>query len=640
MNADELFAGLLGTQDSFEQALVHVHEAEPGALLLGLLARLDSENALANSERERRFNAVYTRIFLGVSPTALGEAAASLQNAVLRNAVAQLLPPKFKGLVFRGKTPPTSVSIDVVDSFEVQDEAVVQVAASQGEQQTSFSDVIALSVADDPATNKLLRNGGFTPLRCPSLEKLNEMLAINEDVCAFLVESSFLQSLNRDQQIQLIRKLAGFSTFSWVRFQEDGLKLGNAEVSQMIANERCRTSHPATLELSFQGEVGLRERELEFITSARKRLLEGRSAGLFIPLELTDSELKLLGAAMSGYSKQRRFNPRAELTRVRTRFLPGGGTGARVALVKINDLRFPVIVKLDKKDLILEEVQRFLTFIHKDNPELSPEVHLHGSAALIVFAMIPESGSDVEQPAHTLEQELLSYWYAEMKNPVSCGDGALLLDGFTNAAQRLAALNKQKCLDNRFQTKANPYLASLKEMEAKGFKWGFPGQVVACRNVAESLTAPVSQSAVCHGDAHARNVLIRRDQGLLIDYAYSGPGHPCCDLAKLELSVYFNRFVSFGSESDAIELQRDLTLKRLPISELLSKHKNLLQSKTSQLCLRMCVTARDLAGEVLGAHKLGWEHYVAMKILSSWQSLQVPTLQQSLVRGVIAAIDV
>ena len=107
MNADELLAGLLGTQDSFERALVHVHKVEPVGLLLGLMARLDSENALANSERERRFNAVYARVSLGVSPTAVGEAAANLQNAVLRNAVAQLLPPKFKGLVFRRQTPPS-----------------------------------------------------------------------------------------------------------------------------------------------------------------------------------------------------------------------------------------------------------------------------------------------------------------------------------------------------------------------------------------------------------------------------------------------------------------------------------------------------------------------------------------------------
>ena len=176
-------------------------------------------------------------------------------------------------------------------------------------------------------------------------------------------------------------------------------------------------------------------------------------------------------------------------------------------------------------------------------------------------------------------------------------------------------------------------------MEKKGFNWGFADERVAFRDAAEAITAIASQNAVCHGDAHARNVLIRRDQGLLVDYAYSGPEHPCCDLVRLELSVYFNGFVLFGSESDAIELQRDLTVARLPISQLLSKHKSVLHSKTNQLCLKMCATARDLVGEVLAAHKLGWEHYTAMKILSSWQALQVPTLQQSLVRSIIVAID-
>jgi hypothetical protein len=63
--------------------------------------------------------------------------------------------------------------------------------------------------------------------------------------------------------------------------------------------------------------------------------------------------------------------------------------GAKVAVVKIDDLRVPVIVKLAQKELILEEARRFLTFIHKDNPELRPEVHIHGSAALIIFGIIP-----------------------------------------------------------------------------------------------------------------------------------------------------------------------------------------------------------------------------------------------------------
>jgi hypothetical protein len=116
----------------------------------------------------------------------------------------------------------------------------------------------------------------------------------------------------------------------------------------------------------------VQERELSDLKAARKRLVEGGAHGLFIPGELGGLELKLLVAAMSRFSKRRRFNPGAELTQVKTKFLQGGETGARVASVRMNDLRVPVIVKLDLKDSILDEARRFLTFIHKDNPELSP----------------------------------------------------------------------------------------------------------------------------------------------------------------------------------------------------------------------------------------------------------------------------
>jgi len=63
---------------------------------------------------------------------------------------------------------------------------------------------------------------------------------------------------------------------------------------------------------------------------------------------------------MAQYSKKRRFDPRAELTRVRTKFLLGGQPGARVALVRVNHLRLPVMVKLEQKDLIVDEARRFL----------------------------------------------------------------------------------------------------------------------------------------------------------------------------------------------------------------------------------------------------------------------------------------
>jgi hypothetical protein len=131
--------------------------------------------------------------------------------------------------------------------------------------------------------------------------------------------------------------------------------------------------------------------------------------------------------------------------------------------------------------------------------------------------------------------------------------------------------------------------------------------------------------------------LIRAAEGSLIDYAYSGPGHPCSDLVRLELSIYFSRFVQFGSEDQLSRLQFDLTINRLSFDELVAQHGGLLKSKTGRLVLGMCVAARDSLGDVLKAHNLSWNHYVATKVLSAWQALQVPGLQQALVRSVIMA---
>jgi hypothetical protein len=174
-------------------------------------------------------------------------------------------------------------------------------------------------------------------------------------------------------------------------------------------------------------------------------------------------------------------------------------------------------------------------------------------------------------------------------------------------------------------------------MEREGFSWGLSKHAVERRDAAEQLIGR-SCAAVCHGDAHARNVLIKADRGYLIDYAYSGPGHPCSDLVRLELTVFLNHFHPFGREADVIELQRLFSIDRLSFEDLCLKFPQLVSSATNRLCLKMCVKCRDRVAEVLSAHKLDWNHYIAVKLASAWQALQVPGLQQSAVRAIIHAI--
>jgi len=641
MNLDELLEDLSGPAESYESALAKVPQAPASELLTRLLGKLQSKQ-LTDSERERRFASVFARVSPSSADLALlAELGSGVDNVVLRNALALLLPPEYKRLVFRTNPPARTkplIEVALDDVLSLLDRTAVRLSPTP-RSHASFSDVIILSISDDPATRKLLESANLLPLRCQSADELDQMLATNEDICAFLVEASFLASMNRDEQRALVEKLAAFSTFVWLRFQEDGLADQNLDVGQLIADVRCRTFQPDVTELSFRDSAGLLQRELPLVARARERLTGGEAHGLFTPGELSPLELKLLGAAMCRYSKERRFNPRAELTQVTTKFLQGGQTGARVALVKVNDLRMPVIVKLDRKEFILDEARRFLTFIYKDNLDLRPEVHLHAATALIVFGIIPSSDAETEEPAPTLEQRLADYWYSEMADPAGCDDGDLLFEGFMDAVRRLAILNKQKCFDRSFSCKANPFLNSLKEMEKKGFDWGFGKQAVAKRQEAENLVSAAAQNAICHGDAHTRNILIRNQQGFLIDYAYSGPGHPCSDLVRLELSVYLTKFIPLGSEDDFAKLQRDLSLERLSLRELGLRHQHLLHARMNRLCLRMCVAARDCAIEVLQAHGLSLDHYLAIKILTAWQSLQIPSLQQFLARSIISAVD-
>jgi hypothetical protein len=642
MKSNDLLAKLLGSTDSFETALAESIISEAAGVIVHFIAGLQANQLLDNTERERRLKIVFSRTTLDDSHLReIGEAGAALSNRVLKNALTQLLPPEFRGLIFRRGVVSTSATVEGAEKqalalSELQEES----PASGQEGHADFSDVIILSISDDPATKKLLEGAGFTPLRFQTLEDLDGILATTEGICAFLVEASFLRSLEYEQRLALIDKLARFSTFAWLRFEEDGLPVDSITVGEIIAKARCRPSSLAFHELTFRDRASLQERELAIPIFARTRLNSGGMHGLFRPGELNQSELKLLGAAMAHYARERRFNPHAELSQVSTEFLHGGHSGARVALVKIDDFRVPVIVKIDSKDLILDEARRFLTFIHKDNQELKPETHFHGNAALIVFGIIPSVSDGKEQPAPTLESRLSELWYGEMMaSSANVAEGDSLDRAVSDAIRRVVQLNKQRCSGSGFSCKANPYLKLLKQMEAAGFDWGFGQAALDKRSAAEEIIKPASESAICHGDAHARNILVRGEEGFLIDYANSGPGHPCCDLVKLEASIYFTRFSQFGTDGELINLQRDLSVSRLTYDQLLSKYPRLVNSQTNKIALKLCVRARDAAGDVLAAHGLKWDHYLAVKLLTAWQSLQIPSLQQALVRGVIQGLS-
>ena len=88
---------------------------------------------------------------------------------------------------------------------------------------------------------------------------------------------------------------------------------------------------------------------------------------------------------------------------------------------------------------------------------------------------------------------------------------------------------------------------------------GRPLDVFSFRMWVGRHTAALNRQATVHGDVHLRNILVRDDrEPHFIDYAYSGPGHPCFDLVRLACAVLFRCFRPTADECDVARLFHDV----------------------------------------------------------------------------------
>src|SRR5207302_5509218 len=99
----------------------------------------------------------------------------------------------------------------------------------------------------------------------------------------------------------------------------------------------------------------------------------------------------------------------------------------------------------------------------------------------------------------------------------------------------------------------------------RGIAWTIPDRdgverdIFAFRPRARRLVVTLAKYATVHGDVHLRNILVRDDRDPhFIDYAYSGPGHPCFDLVRLESALLFRGFRLTADERLTARLLRML----------------------------------------------------------------------------------
>jgi hypothetical protein len=426
----------------------------------------------------------------------------------------------------------------------------------------AFKTVLLLSRSEYQEANKnLLKEEGFWPLVWDTVDRLKDDIVRNADVCGFVVDQSILRDLGAVGQRALIESLAGYSTFAHIRVDERGLLLSSGEVRAVLKQARFMASSVPHEALSIQSDGNLRSGEIAEFRRA-SGLLMSHGGTHFVPGELSDDESRLLIAAVRSHALAAQFDGPVSIESLETRFLTGGS--ARIAVVRADRSRRPLVAKIAAKAAVLDEILRFRRFVQPLDDQLRPEVHFHGGAALILFALLPQA-DDRGQPADTLEARLTEMWNVQLFGSADERERGWSQEAASRAlervAQTLAELNRTSPGAAGFNAVGNPPVAYLERLEGTGFDWGLGQEALDARARAFARFQRLADRAVVHGDVHLRNVLLRGESDAhLIDYAACGPGHPAVDLVRLELSLYLQ--VSAGR---AATRPRG-TLRRVPAS--------------------------------------------------------------------------
>ena len=436
-----------------------------------------------------------------------------------RMTVANAIPASARLEVYgsprRAPTPAAEKTTEA-PSPVVEPDSRRQESLGTREERLAYSTVLLLSHPDhQDANRKLPASTGLDPVVVETPAELERVLATSTEVCGCAIDESALTLLNATAQNALFKTLAGYSSFIAIRVHEAaGLQVSHDSASQIIKTERqlgTPVSHDA---ISFQTNRRIRDAELSFFRNAANLLQSHESASLVLG-DLTSAETHLLVAAARARVRAGGLDPELDSRPLTVRFLPGGLSGARLATVMCGETP-TFVAKITSKDLALDEMLRFRTFVQHWNDELRPECHFHGEAAVILFGLVRGDG-DPSLPAESLEKRLGDLWHRQWMQSDPEGveeDGMFLAKALTRVAQSLAELNKYtppRGID--LQSFVNPPATHLDALERDGFVWGLSDRAMTARQTAAERFRSMARSAVVHGDVHLRNVLIRGESG-------------------------------------------------------------------------------------------------------------------------------
>ena len=641
----------IGSPDSleFERGVTYllgqIHSStmdDVNDFLCHILRVIDFSTTLTAREKERRLRVVINKLLPSNSLSYKKIAVASQElSSIVKNALNTVLPPEFIPLMYHSLARDLTEISAATPALVAQSQFPIDVAPTAKVSEVAPTDwnvVLLLGTNVEHDGNLSVLRSDFAPIRVTDLSMLENLL--DQRICGIVVGSSWWTLIDSDKHEAFLFQIASYSHFAYLKVNFNGLINDTAlKLTSIFASSRYK--QPTINEVSVcEGSI-LNTVDIENLKAAQRLLCATNEVRIHPAAIKDDLGTLLLAATMKRIDG---YNPDTSLIlrKLDCSFLPGGKSGSMILLLQPAGYAAPFVAKVDKESILRNEMNRFKTFIGAWDTQLRPEYFAHGKNAVIFFGMVGDAGRS-DAPAPTLFSRLEEIYWLDF----SGNDVRRIEDNLKIAILR--TVNKIEMLAKKpNKTTLGTYgwitCENIDKSISRGIEWTFISNKIQIdvRNVLEKSVAILNKlknSATIHGDVNLRNILVTDDLNpFLIDYACSGPGHPCYDLVRFESAVIFTFFRMLKDEESITELIKDITLTDCTFEDLSQKYQTLLTYAVNRLALYSAIEARDAALRSISQYGGDRADYLAMKLVVAFQSLTIIELQQCVVRATISAI--
>lgn len=474
------------------------------------------------------------------------------------------------------------------------------------------------------------------PLRVPSIDAARRLFA--EPVCGMVLGAS-VWSASSDEHPALLDEILALSSYMRIYINASSLSAENLRLlSEQI--EKFKSIYNCQLPIVILGSANISVADLLPLERV-SALFQIASAISLHPDELNQNEGALLRMVVQSSASRFTLNPDIQIQRIDTRTFSVGKSGARTLFARVGSLGHSLVVKFDRAQDVKEEVRRFTQYIRRIDNSPPPSLVYHGDASAVVFETVLDAGTDYS-PAKSLRTELDEVALSEVdwgttETEANVFEGIRRSVAWLEKLSRLPAEAKDAQDYSWLHATVSAFLRNGGVLSLTNFK-GVPIDVGA--SSLASIEAVIPHSSLCcsHGDINLENVLLVDNRvPKIIDFRWTGLGHPCMDIVRLFAVMFFRYFRCCDGEESAMQLVMRV-IEGLTVDDLFLKFPAISSTMLNRILIRTFVEIRTCCIRLQANYRLSDDQYLHVLYLHACFGLTRTDLQHSVTRATVRSL--